>query len=698
MRRIALIGAGYIADVHAEAITALDGLTVSAVVDPAPGRAQALAKKWGAANVFDSVGALIEDGAACDAAHVLVPPPLHRPVAETLLRAGLPVFLEKPMAETDADCAALEEAAREGKAYLGINQNFVYHPIQQAMKSAIRLGEMGPLRHVTCTYFMPLRQLAARQFGHWMFDRPRNLLLEQAVHPLSQIVDLAGPILDMTVRAGKPRAVAEGFQMIDRWSVALQCERASAQLEFRLGCSYPVWRIDAACDDGEMSGDYLHDRQTRQTPTRWMDFFDGYANGVGVGRQLIGQSRRSALRYVLSTAKLRPRSDSFFLGMKDSIAAYHEALPSGDPAQASFARGLVAACEAIDRASPKVPAPPKVKMAKPGKERFDVVVFGGTGFIGKHLVQRLVDQGKRVAVAARGVRNLPALFAHEKVSVFPVDIGNRDSVASLVATAPVVVNLAHGGGGANWAAIERSMVGGARTVAECCLEAGTERLIFVSSIAALYLGDSNSRITCDTPPDPAPQRRGDYARAKVLAERAMLAMHRERHLPVVVVRPGVVVGEGGSPFHSGIGLYNREAHCLGWNAGDNPLPLVLVGDVADGIIRAMEAPDVLGRSFNLIGDVRLSASEYTAELAKLSDRRLYYHPQSLAGQQAVEVFKWLVKRAAGRRDAAFPSYADLKSRGLPAQFDTAEEKRVLGWAPVGDRETFVREAFFGYGR
>ena len=49
--------------------------------------------------------------------------------------------------------------------------------------------------------------------------------------------------------------------------------------------------------------------------------------------------------------------------------------------------------------------------------------------------------------------------------------------------------------------------------------------------------------------------------------------------------------------------------------------------------------------------MRLPAAEYTAELAKATDRRLYYHPQSPMGQQAVEILKWLVKRAAGRRDA-----------------------------------------------
>ena len=84
--------------------------------------------------------------------------------------------------------------------------------------------------------------------------------------------------------------------------------------------------------------------------------------------------------------------------------------------------------------------------------------------------------------------------------------------------------------------------------------------------------DRKTRAITSARPLPDPQeeaKRGDYARAKaVLADRAMLAMHtRAEHLPVVVLRPGVVVGEGGLPFHSGVGLYNNDQHCIGWNAG-----------------------------------------------------------------------------------------------------------------------------------
>ena len=106
--RVGLVGAGFIADVHAEVLTRLPGVRLAAVVDPAESRAQALADKWGVASRYTDAAELI---GKVDAAHVLVPPHLHRAVAEPLLRAGLDVLLEKPMAETPADCAALQDAA-----------------------------------------------------------------------------------------------------------------------------------------------------------------------------------------------------------------------------------------------------------------------------------------------------------------------------------------------------------------------------------------------------------------------------------------------------------------------------------------------------------------------------------------------------------------------------------------------------------
>ena len=198
-------------------------------------------------------------------------------------------------------------------------------------------------------------------------------------------------------------------------------------------------------------------------------------------------------------------------------------------------------------------------------------------------MRRFVAEGARVAVMARSVRNLPAIFGDDAVTLHRGDLRDADAVAAAIGAAPCVINLAHGGGGASWDEVRDAMVGGAETVARAC---EGRRLIHIGSIAALYLGPQDRPVTGATPPDPQADERADYARAKAVADRMLLNMHG---LNVCILRPGLVVGEGGMPFHSGLGFFNNEQHCIGWNAGRNPLPFVLVEDVADAIVRAVRA-------------------------------------------------------------------------------------------------------------
>src|SRR5687767_8616041 len=122
-RKVALVGAGYIAEFHAEVLSGLEGVRLAAIVDPALERARALAGKWRVPKVLPDVEALVAAG-GIDTAHVLVPPPLHRSIAESLLRASIDVLIEKPMAESVEDCIALQEAAGSTKSALHVNQNF----------------------------------------------------------------------------------------------------------------------------------------------------------------------------------------------------------------------------------------------------------------------------------------------------------------------------------------------------------------------------------------------------------------------------------------------------------------------------------------------------------------------------------------------------------------------------------------------
>ena len=88
---------------------------------------------------------------------------------------------------------------------------------------------------------------------------------------------------------------------------------------------------------------------------------------------------------------------------------------------------------------------------------------------------------------------------------------------------------------------------------------------------------------------------------------------------------------------------------MGWNDGRNPLPFVLVEDVADAIARAALKPELSGRSLNLVGDVAMTAREYIEELSRILERPLKFHGQSPEKLYLVEWGKWGVKRLAGRK-------------------------------------------------
>jgi nucleoside-diphosphate-sugar epimerase len=216
-------------------------------------------------------------------------------------------------------------------------------------------------------------------------------------------------------------------------------------------------------------------------------------------------------------------------------------------------------------------------------------------------------------------------------------------------------------------------------------------LVYASSSAALYLGGGGT-VEESHGVDPRPEKRSLYSRAKIAAEALLLRLHRERGLPVVILRPAVVVGQGGLLAHGGLGQWPSPTRCVGRGRGDTPIPFVLVKDVVQAFLAAMEAPRVEGMAFNLAGDVRPTACEYLARIAESTGRDFRFHPRSLATHQALETLKWLVKAAAHRKENPFPSWRDLRSRTMARQIDSRLAKRHLGWVPTNDPVSFLREA------
>jgi nucleoside-diphosphate-sugar epimerase len=246
-----------------------------------------------------------------------------------------------------------------------------------------------------------------------------------------------------------------------------------------------------------------------------------------------------------------------------------------------------------------------------------------------------------------------------------------------------------------WEEFRENEVESARRVAQAGLHAGIKRLVYTGTIDSYYAGLKAGTITAQTPLDPDINRRNWYARAKAEAENVLMDAFRKAQLPVTIFRPGIVIGRGASPFHWGVGRFTENV-CEVWGDGNNPLPFVLVADVARALIRGIEVPGIEGRSYNLVDAPLLSAREYLRELENRSGLKLQIEYRPIWKFYVADLIKWIVKvivRHPGR--FRVPSYSDWESRTQRAHFDCANAVTELGWQPAGTKDLLLTEGIGG---
>jgi predicted dehydrogenase/nucleoside-diphosphate-sugar epimerase len=689
-RRVGLVGAGWIAAHHAEALASLPGVRLVLVCDPDQGRAKALAERFSIPRVVAAIDEIRER--EIDVAHLLVGPDLHEPLARKLLERGFGVFVEKPFALSAAGARDLEELARRRGLPIGVNHNFTCHPAFARLLERIRDGEIGRVEHVRATLATPLAQLESGKTSHWMFQAPANIVYEQAVHPLSLVHALVGALASADPRVLSTREIAPGLRFHDRWSIAGRGARGTAEVHLAFGVSHELFAVEVFGTDGHLEADLKRDTVAGEGKSRWLDFFDAYLASTARARDLRRDARRSLGRYLASAIGRSPRNDAFYLSMRGSIGRFHQGTSGArDGVEVLEWCDAVASAASPAAASPRRPPPGP---ARPG----EVAVLGANGFIGKRTVAKLLERGFSVTAVVRDDRSLPSeIQGDDRIRVLKARLEDPASLERALAGVSTVLHLATGSID-TWEAAERSMVRGSVAAAEAAMKAGAKRFVYVSSIAALDTrGEAPLEDALAT--DAAPGARNVYARAKIAAEKALLALHRERGLPLVIARPGVVLGEGTPMQHSGLGYWARDNHCIGWGAGDHPLPLVWVDDVAAALaaIAAFEGKALDGRALDLAANVPLTARTVVEELARSTGRNLRFHPRPLALSQALEIGKWIVKRVA-KRDPEFPSWRDLRARSLRSPIPSRTARELLGWKPVEEREAFLDRAVRVHGK
>jgi predicted dehydrogenase/nucleoside-diphosphate-sugar epimerase len=685
--RVGLIGAGYIATWHADALTATPGVRVAAICDVSEPAARGMAEAHGA-QPFTSVEALIDSG-TCDAVHILTPPHLHRPLAVQCLRAGLHVLVEKPVATSAADTREILAAAEAAGRRFHAGHNFLGLPGYERLKGLVEDGTLGRLSACEISYALPLSPLRSGPFNLWLLREPRNLLLEVGPHLMAFVVDLFGapeirfaeatrPVMlpgdDPRPQGFRILASASGVEITLTMSLVETQDDRSVTLRGSSGRARLDFASDVLVVERENSSDLVVNPLRKQLDLGWQHLREG---------------GRNALTQALSLNQKGPYALSF-RGMDAAVYAR-----LSGPQDARFSgRSAVTVMQALDDALALIPAAalsvkaPAVQTRKP---RPTAMVIGGTGFIGRALTRRLVSDGHDVRVLSRG-RSGPFPDLPDAVETVGVSLHDLDGLTEAMTGIDVVFNLAKSLD-RTWAGALVNDVGVATRVGMACEQAGVKRLIYTGTIASYDMSDPGVTITEDTPFPDDMSDRNLYARSKAECERRLMKLHHQRGLPLTIARPGIVVGHGGPLQHWGIGRWHGAGAVRIWGPGDNILPFVLIDDVADGLVRMAARPSAIGESFNLIGEPMLSARDYFDAIHETLGARIRVSSGNLTAFYLSDAVKYgLKKYALRKRGVVRPSRADWKSRAHFSPFANDKPKQMLGWSPETDRSAFVAQA------
>jgi len=342
--RVALAGLGAISRFHLSALQSIPDVTIIGGCDPDVRRSDFASKRWGIA-VYRSVQDLLNAEVPVDVVHILVPPSRHVEVGLECLDRGCHLFLEKPMGVSSGECRALAEAATSSQRIVGINHNQRWNPAFVSLLKCAAEGYLGAIKNVAITYCLDTRLVR----GHWASVGKFNSVLELGPHPLSLVIELLGPVQEVSAQACHMQSPSS-TAVVSSWTANLVCATGSASCYVSFGDTCQECSLTVVGEDGSARVDLQRSLFQIWHKSQFSPELDSAFSTLRACGSLTSQALKNFIIYSSKVMGiLRTSGDVFSQGMHASVANFYSALRNGQSAPVGVRDGehVVQACEKV---------------------------------------------------------------------------------------------------------------------------------------------------------------------------------------------------------------------------------------------------------------------------------------------------------------------------------------------------------------
>lgn len=322
-----------------------------------------------------------------------------------------------------------------------------------------------------------------------------------------------------------------------------------------------------------------------------------------------------------------------------------------------------------------------------------VLLTGATGFLGKRVLKQLLaeDADAIVRCTVRSEQKLDELQElvgadnWHRIETVEADLSKPAGLNAVVRGCDVVYHVAAALSGCASSLFLNTVVP-TRSLMTAAADAGAGRFVLISSLG-VYGSQSlpkQSVLDESCPIDARPQARDPYTFSKVVQEEVAQQISRERDLPLVIVRPGVIFGDERGVLSHRIGL--QLGGIMLRMGGAQRVPFTYVENCAAAVVKAGLVEQAAGQIINIVDDNLPTGRDVIRRYRKAGRKlRVIGIPQFAIGLLA-KFNEWYSRHSNEQIPAVLTQHR-VQAMWKPLRYSNEKAKRLLGWTPQIDWAT-----------